>query len=72
MKIGFGGQYTDDAFFNSEQSTVIGMDKISALTSGAISGDKIWYVRGELNRNFSLLIIFQLILILLCYGSCLY
>ena len=40
---------------NSEQSTVIGMDRVSALTSGAISGDKIWYVRGELNRNFSLL-----------------
>ena len=30
------------------------MDKISALTSGAISGDKIWFIRGELNRNFSL------------------
>ena len=55
MKIGFGGQYTDDALLNSEQSTVIGMDRISALTSGAISGDKIWYIRGELNRNFSLL-----------------
>ena len=55
MKIGFGGQYTDDALLNSEQSTVIGMDRVSALTSGAISGDKIWYVRGELNRNFSLL-----------------
>ena len=54
MKIGLGGQYTDDALLNSEQSTVIGMDKISALTSGAISGDKIWYIRGELNRNFSL------------------
>ena len=54
MKIGFGGQYTDDALLNSEQSTVIGMDRISALTSGAISGDKIWYIRGEMNRNFSL------------------
>ena len=55
MKIGLGGQYTDDALLNSEQSTVIGMDRISSLTSGAISGDKIWYVRTELNRNFSLL-----------------
>ena len=55
MKIGLGGQYTDDALLNSEQSTVIGMDRISALTSGAISGDKVWYVRAELNRNFSLL-----------------
>ena len=55
MKIGLGGQYTDDALLNSEQSTVIGMDRISSLTSGAISGDRIWYVRAELNRNFSLL-----------------
>tara|TARA_B100000925_G_scaffold3135_1_gene2377 strand:- start:454 stop:888 length:435 start_codon:yes stop_codon:yes gene_type:complete len=55
MKIGFGGQFTDDALLNSEQSTVIGMDKISSLTSGAISGDKVWYVRAELNRTFSLL-----------------
>lgn len=54
IKIGFGGQYTDDGLLNSEQSTIIGMDKISALTSGAISGDKIWYIRGELSRNFSI------------------
>ncbi len=54
IKIGFGGQYTNDGLLNSEQSTIIGMDKISALTSGAISGDKIWYVRGELSRNFSI------------------
>ncbi len=55
MKIGLGGQYTDDALLNSEQSTVIGMDRISSLTSGAISGDKIWYIRAEVNRNFLLL-----------------
>ena len=48
MKIGFGGQYTDDALLNSEQNSVVGMDRISALTSGAISGDKIWFIRGEL------------------------
>ena len=54
IKIGFGGQYTDDGLLNSEQSTIIGMDKISALTSGAISGDKIWYIRGEISRNFSI------------------
>ena len=54
IKIGFGGQYTNDGLLNSEQSTIIGMDKISALTSGAISGDKIWYIRGELSRNFSI------------------
>ena len=54
MKIGFGGQYTDDALLNSEQNSVVGMDRISALTSGAISGDKIWYVRTELSRNFLL------------------
>ena len=55
MKIGLGGQYTEDALLNSEQSTVIGMDRISSLTSGAISGDKIWYIRAEVNRNFFLL-----------------
>ena len=55
IKIGFGGQYTDDALLNSEQNSVVGMDRISALTSGAISGDKIWYFRTELNRNFLLL-----------------
>ena len=55
IKVGFGGQYTDDGLLNSEQSTIIGEDKISSLTSGAISGDKIWYVRGEISRNFSLL-----------------
>ena len=55
MKIGLGGQYTEDALLNSEQSTVIGMDRISSLTSGAISGDKIWYIRAEVNRNFLLL-----------------
>ena len=54
IKIGFGGQYTNDGLLNSEQSSIIGMDKISALTSGAISGDKIWYIRGELSRNFSI------------------
>ena len=54
IKIGFGGQYTNDGLLNSEQSSIIGMDKISALTSGAISGDKIWYIRGEISRNFSI------------------
>ena len=52
MKIGFGGQYTDDALLNSEQSTVIGMDRVSALTSGAISGDKVWFVRENLTETF--------------------
>ncbi len=50
-KVYAGGQYTDDGLLNSEQSTIIGEDKISALTAGAISGDKIWYIRGELNYN---------------------
>lgn len=48
-KVNAGGQYTDDGLLNSEQATIIGEDKISALTAGAISGDKIWYIRGELN-----------------------
>ena len=48
-------KFTDDALLNSEQSSIVGMDRISALTSGAISGDKIWFVRGELSRNLSVL-----------------
>ena len=55
IKLGIGGQFTDDALLNSEQSSIVGMDRISALTSGAISGDKIWFVRGELSRNLSVL-----------------
>ena len=37
IKLGIGGQFTDDALLNSEQSSIVGMDRISALTSGAIS-----------------------------------
>ena len=72
MKIGIGGQYTDDALINSEQSSIVGMDRISALTSGAISGDKIWFVRGELSRNFLVLKnLYQLPIHLFSSGSCL-
>ncbi len=48
-KVNFGGQYTDDGLLNSEQASIVGEDKISSLTAGAISGDRIWYVRGQLN-----------------------
>ena len=49
-----GGQYTDDGLLNSEQSTIIGPEKVSAFTSGAISGDKTWYVRSQLNKKVNL------------------
>ena len=48
-KVNFGGQYTDDGLLNSEQASIVGEDKISSLTAGAISGDKVWYIRGQLN-----------------------
>ncbi len=54
VKFSSGGQYTDDGLLNSEQNTIIGQNKISSLTSGSISGDKVWYARGEINRNISL------------------
>ena len=46
-----GGQYTDDPLLNSEQSTIVGEDKISGLTSGAISGDKTWYIRAQVDKE---------------------
>ena len=36
-KVNFGGQYTDDGLLNSEQASIVGEDKISSLTAGAIS-----------------------------------
>ena len=48
-----GGQYTDDPLLNSEQSTIVGEDKISGLTSGAISGDKTWYLRAQVDKEVS-------------------
>ena len=54
LKVKAGGQYTDDGLLNSEQATVIGSDRISSLSSGAISGDKIWYIRGQANKEVPL------------------
>ena len=54
LKFIVGGQYTDDGLLNSEQTTIVGLDRISSLTSGAISGDKIWFLRSELTRNFNI------------------
>ena len=48
-KVNAGGQFTDDGLLNSEQASIIGENKISSLTAGAISGDKVWYVRGQIN-----------------------
>ncbi len=54
LKVVGGGQYTDDGLLNSEQSTIIGPDKVSAFTSGSISGDKTWYARFQLNKQVNL------------------
>ena len=54
LKFIAGGQYTDDGLLNSEQTTIVGLDRISSLTSGAISGDKVWFLRSELTRSFNI------------------
>ena len=49
-----GGQYTDDSLLNSEQASVIGENKISSLSSGAITGDK----NGILDYKLTMMSIF--------------
>ena len=49
-----GGQYTEDSLLNSEQASIIGENKVSSLSSGAISGDKNWYARSQINKNINL------------------
>jgi hemolysin activation/secretion protein len=39
---------------NSEQTSITGFNKLSGFTSGSISGDEAWYVRGQINRNYNL------------------
>ncbi len=54
FKLNGGGQYTLDDLLNSEQTGITGENRLSGFTSGSISGDEAWYVRGQLNRNISL------------------
>ena len=54
LRVNTGGQYTLDDLLNSEQTGITGENKLSGLSSGAISGDEAWYVRGQLNRNIML------------------
>ena len=51
VKLTSGGQYAMNDLLNSEQSTITGINKLSGFTSGSISGDESWYVRGQVNRN---------------------
>lgn len=51
VKLTSGGQYALNDLLNSEQSTITGINKLSGFTSGSISGDESWYVRGQVNRN---------------------
>ena len=51
VKLTSGGQLALDDLLNSEQSTITGINKLSGFTSGSISGDESWYVRGQVNRN---------------------
>lgn len=54
FKINGGGQYTLNDLVNSEQKGITGEEKLSGFTSGAISGDEVWYVRGQLNKQYRL------------------
>lgn len=49
-----GGQYTLNDLLNSEQTSITGEQRLSGFTSGAISGDEAWYVRGQVNRQYRL------------------
>ncbi len=54
VSLNSGGQYSFDDLLNSEQTSITGLNKLSGFTSGSISGDEAWYVRGQINRNFSI------------------
>jgi hemolysin activation/secretion protein len=49
-----GGQYTLNDLLNSEQTGITGEQRLSGFTSGAISGDEAWYVRGQVNKQYRL------------------
>ena len=51
FRINSGGQYTLNNLLNSEQTSLPGEDKLSGFTSGSISGDEAWYVRGQVNKQ---------------------
>jgi hemolysin activation/secretion protein len=51
FKVNGGGQYTLNDLVNSEQKGITGEEKLSAFSSGAISGEEVWFVRGQLNFN---------------------
>ena len=54
FRLNGGGQYTLNNLLNSEQSSITGEQKLSGFTSGSISGDESWYVRGQVNRQYKL------------------
>jgi hemolysin activation/secretion protein len=51
FKANGGGQYTLNDLVNSEQKGITGEEKLSAFSSGAISGEEVWFLRGQLNLN---------------------
>ena len=51
FKLNGGGQYTLNDLLNSEQTGITGENRLSGFSSGSMSGDEAWYVRGQLNRN---------------------
>ena len=54
FRLNAGGQYTMNNLLNSEQTSITGEERLSGFTSGSISGDESWYVRGQVNRQYQL------------------
>ena len=54
LRLNGGGQYTLNNLLNSEQTSITGEQRLSGFTSGSISGDESWYMRGQVNKNFKL------------------
>ena len=54
FQLNAGGQYTLNNLLNSEQTSITGEGKLSGFTSGSISGDESWYVRGQVNKQHKL------------------
>ena len=54
LRLNAGGQYTLNNLLNSEQTSITGEQRLSGFTSGSISGDEAWYVRGQANKKYKL------------------
>ena len=51
FKVNGGGQYTLNDLLNSEQKGITGEEKLSAFSSGAISGEEVWFADQDQSRG---------------------